>query len=133
MSTEIAAFSARIEHLERRLSRWRLAAGTVTIGAICLLLLGANAVEIPETIKTQELHLVDREGRPRLLLFVTREGHPKVLFADADGQPRAQLTSEQLSFEERGTALVNCGIMGGQHGITVSGTEGKIGLTLKTR
>ena len=133
MSAEFARLSVRIEHLERRLSRWRLVAGSVSIGAICLLLVGANAADIPETIKARELQLVDREGRPRMLLFITREGHPKILFADADGQPRAQLTSEQLTFEERGTSLVSCGQLGGHHGISISGADGKIGMTLKTK
>lgn len=98
----------RLARLERREHHWRIATIAVT-GLLGIVVLSGSVWKDDPRLDVRELRLVDENGRPRLLLTMADTGHPKMLMVDADGQIRAQYTSESLSFEDRGTPRVRLG------------------------
>ncbi len=120
-STEVALLQQRLERLERRQRVWQL----VALVAVCATglagLMGAESKDHP-VLEARELRLRDRDGKTRMLMMLTAEGHPKLLMLDPAGQPRAQYGSEGLSFEEFGKPCVT---LSNQNSLTFYGADGR--------
>lgn len=118
---ELMDLQQRLERLERRQRVWQL----VALVAVCATglagLMGAVTKEYP-VLEASELRLRDRDGKTRMLLMLTAEGHPKLLMLDPEGQPRAQYGSEGLSFEEFGKLRVH---LANDSSLTFYGADGR--------
>lgn len=101
MSTDMEALTTRIAMLERRLRyrQWGLAILTVSLIGVAA---AGAAMPVVDQLDVRELRIVDRDGKPRMLLMTSHLGHAKLMIVDPDGLPRMQLSSESLLFEERG-------------------------------
>ncbi len=91
----------RVAILERRLRYCQCGLAVLASGLVCLIAAGA-AMPAVDQLDVRELRIVDRDGKPRMLLMTSHLGHAKLLIIDPDGLPRMQLNSESLLFEERG-------------------------------
>lgn len=98
----------RLQRVEAALRWWRAGAVTLALLGGLAALLGAQFAE-PRVINAEEIVLRDRDGRARMRLMVTLNGHPKVLLLDAKGEIRSQLTGEMLAFSERGRIFAHYG------------------------
>ena len=98
----------RLVRLENRNRHWRMATG-VLAAIVGVTVLSGSVWKEDRRLDLRELRLVDDNGHARMLLTLTRDGHPKLLMLEADGQVRSQFTTDVLSFEERGTPRVILG------------------------
>jgi hypothetical protein len=103
-----SSLEARLARLEQNARRWRVAT-TLLAGILGITVLSGSVWKDSPRLDVRELRLIDEQGRARLLLTLADTGHPKMLMVDADGQIRAQYTSELLAFEDRGTPRVRMG------------------------
>ncbi len=124
MSDDITLLHVRLQSLEQRLRRTQRFALALVMASVIALLLGA-AVVAPAALTARELRLVDDRGNCRLWLTLTREGHPKILLLDADGMPRVQLNSQNLTFEERGFRRAGFGDMGPEYRVDFYDPSGR--------
>lgn len=118
---DLTMLQQRLERLERRQRLWQLVALVALSTAGLAGLMGAVTKEYP-ALEARELRLRDREGRTRMLLMLTAEGHPKLLMLDPEGQPRAQYGSESLTFEEFGKPCVT---LTNNNSLTFYGADGR--------
>lgn len=116
-----SGLDARLTLLEHRERRWRIAA-TMFAGLLGLTVLCGSVWRDSPRLDVRELRLIDEHGRPRLLLTLAGNGHPKMLMVDADGQIRAQYSGELLSFEDRGTPRIR---LGDDHGVQLFDRQGQ--------
>lgn len=101
MSIDMEALTTRIARLERRLHFWQWGLAILSVSLIGVVAAGA-AMPAADQLDVGELRIVDRDGKPRMLLMTSHLGHAKLMIIDPDGLPRMQLSSESLLFEERG-------------------------------
>jgi hypothetical protein len=119
--TELTLLQRRLERLERRQRVWQLVALAAVFATGLAGLMGAMSKESP-VLEARELRLRDRDGKTRMLLMLTAEGHPKLLMLDPEGQPRAQYGSEGLSYEEFGKPCVT---LSNHNNLTFYGADGR--------
>jgi hypothetical protein len=84
----------RVVHVERVIRRWQVGGSLALALLVLVVLMGAvvrTEVEAPEEIRAQAFVLVDREGKPRMDLRVTRNDSTHLVLLDREGQPQLSL------------------------------------------
>lgn len=111
----------RLSRLEKRERCWRGLA-VLAVTTLGVTVLAGSVWNDVGRLDVRELRLVDDHGHPRMLLTLAGPGHPKLLMLEADGQVCAQLTTDALSFEDRGTPQV---LLGAQQHLQLYDRDGR--------